>query len=571
MRVLLKDTDKATLYCDWLSVQDISNNESIITLSMVVVPKTTIGSWTDFNGSYLGTKQMTFTGTIPKISNERTIVTKTMTVEHDSDGEKEQLIYWKWGVNSPWGGFENPSGSIKIKLPTIERATKPKISAYEQFCGKTVIISTPRVSSSFKHKITYITNDKITGTIASDVDTSYTWTIPFSLCNKMPDSTAMIVTIKCQTLKGTTVVGEHSVKLTVKVPDSVIPTISSISTTETNENNKLGAFVQNKTRLNVAIDCMGAYGSVIQSITTKINGAIYKGDVFTSKLLNENGELDITTSIIDSRGRKATKTIKIDVLPYFSPRITLFNAERCNSDGTLNDSGEFVKITYKYAIAPLDGMNEKNVVIEYEDSGSYTTLKTINEYSQNSFFITAQKFDINKTYKARIKINDIFAERESLDDILSEQVIVDIKANGKGLAFGKVSEKDETIETGWDIEEKDSAEWTDLNLESTFKAYDSDQTPVYKCKGRIVEINGAVSPLTAFTSNATRVRFGSLPVKYAPPKPIYISCQGSGKNTWLLSILTTGELTISRYGNTEYTTVETTAWLTFHATYFIKN
>lgn len=569
MKVLLKDTDKASLYCEWSSLQDVAKNESIVTLSLVINPKTTIGSWTDFNGSYIGTTALTFNGSIPKISSEKTITTKTMQVAHNADGTKDLVIYWRWGVNSPWGGFENPSGSFKIVLPTIERATSPKINVYEQFCGKVVIISTPRFSSTFKHNLSYIKHDKTIVPIASSVDTSYNWTIPLELCHEMTDTSATIITIKCDTLKGAEVVGSNSVKLTIKVPIDIVPTIGAIQATEGNTENTLGEFIKNKTSLNVFIRCEGAYGSQIQSITTKINNTIYKGDVFKTKLLNVSGEIPITTSVIDSRGRKATKTINVNVLPYLAPYIALFKAERCNSAGVLNDSGDHVKISYSYTITSLNNLNAKKVVIEVEQNGVYTTLKTINEYTQNSSFIASQTFDVNKTYNARITLTDSFSKRETFDIVESEKVVLDILANGKGVAFGKVAEKENSVSMGWELEELNTTEWVNITLENTFKSYDTEQTPVYRCIGRVVEIDGAISPKVAYTSNSSRVRFGSIPIKYAPKRPIYILCQGSQKNTWLLSILANGELTISRYGLTDYATVDTSAWLTFHAVYTI--
>lgn len=569
MKVLLKDTDKASLYCEWSSLQDVEKNESIVTLSLVIDPKTTIGSWTDFNGSYLGTTSLTFNGSIPKISSEKTITTKTMQVEHNADGTKELVIYWRWGVNSPWGGFENPSGSFKIILPTIERATVPKINVYEQFCGKGIIISTPRLSNSFMHKLTYKKSDGSYETIASNVDTSYNWTIPLELCHEMTDTSAKVITIKCDTIKGTEIVGSNSVKLTIKVPLDVVPTISAVQLTEGNTENTLGVFIENRSSLNVAISCEGVYGSQIKSITTKINNTIYKSDVFTIKLLNVSGEIPITTSVIDSRGRKATKTINISVLPYLAPYISLFKAERCNSDGVLNDSGEHVKISYNYTISSLNNLNAKKAVIEVEQNGVYTTLKTINEYTQNSSFIASQTFDVNKTYNARIILTDSFSKRETFDIVESEKVVLDILSNGKGVAFGKVAEKENVVSMGWELEELNTTEWVNITLENTFKSYDTEQTPVYRCIGRVVEIDGAISPKVTYTSNSSKVRFGSIPIKYAPKKPIYILCQGSQKNTWLLSILANGELTVSRYGLTDYTTVDTSAWLTFHAVYTI--
>lgn len=569
-RVTLKTTSVATLVCEYSSVQDVAKNESTITLSLVIIPTVTIGSWTDFNGSYIGTTSMTFEGSIPKISTERVLATKTMIVKHESDGSKTQTIYWKWGVNSPWGGFENPSGSFNIKLPVIQRATTPKLDVASQYCGSNVIISTPRASSSFTHKLTYKIGDK-TGNIASSVGTNYTWTIPMSLCDLMPDETSTIITINCQTLNGTTVVGTKSVNLTIKVPTNVIPTISTISTSEAETSNALGVYIQNKSRLKVNVVSSGSYSSTIKTITSVFNGVKYQGDTFTTGLITKSGTFDITTTVIDSRGRKASKTISISVLSYYSPKITVFKVERCNSDGTLNDNGIYAKVTYAFNIAPIENKNTKSILFEYAEAGGiYTTLKTITDvYTQSSSFITTTTFDINKTYSIRITVTDYFTDRTEDEPLLSEQVILDIKADGLSVAVGKVAEKERTFESGWTFEAVEDTDWLPLTLASGFKAYNTEQAPEYRVKSKTVEIRGAVSPITAFASSNTRVTFATLPATLAPDKAFHILCQGSSKNTWLLSVQPSGDLTISRYGLTEYATVETTAWLTFQTTFTI--
>lgn len=225
------DSSKAVkLYAYYKHSQDVTDNESTVTCGMYVTTPSgwDIGTWNDFNGSYVGKKTATFDGTIPNFSGTRWLAeNKKFTVAHNSDGTGSATIYWKWGVNSPWGGFVNPSGSFNITLPTIARASVPTLSATSVKMGGTVTITTNRKSSSFTHDLTY-TFGGTTKTIKTGVGASYTWTVPdlASLCNNATSGTC---TITCKTKNGSTVIGAKTVTLTLTVPSATTPTLSATS------------------------------------------------------------------------------------------------------------------------------------------------------------------------------------------------------------------------------------------------------------------------------------------------------------------------------------------------------
>lgn len=96
-------------------------------LGMYVVPSGGgIGSWGSYGTSYLGTQDDTFSGGIPYVSNgtEYWIVENIeLTGSYSDAGAATATIYWSWGVNSSWGGMQNPSGSFKHTLTSIAKKT----------------------------------------------------------------------------------------------------------------------------------------------------------------------------------------------------------------------------------------------------------------------------------------------------------------------------------------------------------------------------------------------------------------------------------------------------------------
>lgn len=115
--------------------QSTSSNSTTLQLGMYVNSTYAIGSWTDFNGSYIGTATSgsnchSFNGTISYGSGTRWLVqNKEVTVKHDSDGTKTVKIYWKWGVSAYTTyivGYQNPSGNKSVTLTPIKSScTKP--------------------------------------------------------------------------------------------------------------------------------------------------------------------------------------------------------------------------------------------------------------------------------------------------------------------------------------------------------------------------------------------------------------------------------------------------------------
>ena len=118
---------------------------------------------------------------------------------------------------------------------------------------------------------------------------------------------------------------------------------------------------------------------------------------------------------------------------------------------------------------------------------------------------------------------------------------------------------------------KDS-DWQTATLTDDFKAYNNDSInmPQYKRTGNQVEIIGSVSPTSTIPGSTTPYTIFTLPEGYRPSNPnCYTICHGSGKNTWLLRVQPTGEVTFSRYGVTSNIDAENNVWLIFDHTFFI--
>ena len=161
-----------------------------------------------------------------------TLATWTGNITHNSDGTKQLPLSGSFtmkGASSLTGG----SVSGKVTLTTIPRAST--VSANNTNIGSVCKISIARASSSFTHKLYYQCSGVSKTLIASNVGTSYNWTVPTSLFDLIPNDISIPVTIICETYNGSTMIGSAtSDTISAFVPNGSIPTISSFSVYDSN-------------------------------------------------------------------------------------------------------------------------------------------------------------------------------------------------------------------------------------------------------------------------------------------------------------------------------------------------
>lgn len=122
----------------------------------------------------------------------------------------------------------------------------------------------------------------------------------------------------------------------------------------------------------------------------------------------------------------------------------------------------------------------------------------------------------------------------------------------------------------WEYIRRDTG-WVPLQLSDNFTLYNGQayNQPRYRVCGNTVTIQGSVSPKTAFTSGSGEVTIATgIPAKYRPSVSEYFVCNGSVMNRWCCAVKSSGgEITISKYGTSEYAEVPAGAWLPFCVTY----
>ena len=255
------------------------------------------------------------------------------TVGHKPEGDKTAGISISSNMsNISYGSlsFGNASGSWTHGLPTIPRSSSSSISFSTGTIGSPLAITINRASTSFTHTLRWAWGSR-SGTIASGLTTSASWTIPMDFCNEIPNNISGSGTIYVDTYSGSTKIGTQSKTFTANVPDSVIPTFTGITLDDQNAIAKAlitgNTFVQIMSDIKVIFNgATGAYGSTIKGFRAEV---LNKDIILTSNggtlgPMNFNGTATIRASVTDSRGRiSATKDVTITLLEYYAPVISI--------------------------------------------------------------------------------------------------------------------------------------------------------------------------------------------------------------------------------------------------------
>lgn len=323
------------------------------------------------------------------------------------------------------------------------------VSAYSNTIGTAKNVAVTRSSSLFTHTVTWAYGNQSGTLLTKGTSTSIAWTPAMSLCSQTPNGTSGTGVLRITTYYGNTQIGStQSATITLSVPSSVVPSFSAITCVEnvSEVSTKIGAYVQNKSRLTLAITgASGSYGSTIKTYKITGCGQTINAISGTTGVITVSGTQTITASITDSRGRTATKTLVINILPYTAPKILGSGVERA-TDTTANVSAQLE------ASSLVVNATEKNKLlykVEYKsiDAAGYTTLTGEYATLKSNMARTVTGLNESKSYDFRIYVGDIFGYNNSptVANISTAFKSFDFDTKNGRLGIQKVLEHEDSI------------------------------------------------------------------------------------------------------------------------------
>lgn len=369
------------------------------------------------------------------------------TVSHNADGSKSISVSASFSCdNTSYYAPRTGSCSGSLTLTTIPRASSISIDSPSIECGNTININGSSASKNFTHKIYATWNGKTSElvTIASGTTTpSFSYTIPTSWEKDLPNSTSGIATFTLETFSGSNSVGSKSVNATIKVRSGVVPSIGTISISDTNSIcTGIGQYVQSQSRLKFSIATSGSQGSTVTSVSTKFEGQTYNSSSFTTGTVQGSGTLSYVITVTDSRGRTASKSGSVTVSAYSSPSLTNVTARRANSSYTVDEaSGTYALLHFKVGFTSLTGNNATSFYIQYRASGasSWTKINSWdNNYTLEQDYKAGNLFtSTTSTYEIAFGVKDSFMSDYSwkVVTVTPTYTLINFGKDGKSLTF----------------------------------------------------------------------------------------------------------------------------------------
>lgn len=448
------------VWSDW-NRQDIASNSSTVNVQARLRTNGYASLWgvtADLTANVNGGSTVEHPTINIGTSSSQLIFAHDFNVPHNSDGTKTVDINITVGLNA--GGYGSSTAAFSLPLPTIPRAST--VNDVTGTLGSSMTININRKNDSFKHTVKY-NFGSLSGTIATNVDTSVSWTPPINLATAIPNKTSDWGNITVDTYSGSSKIGTSTSRLTLNVPDSIKPTLGSITLTDSNISvqnllNTTNTFVQVMSNVQVGFNgANGTYGSTISNYRAEIvgkNQSTNSNNGFLG-MMNFSGSVTIRATVTDSRGRTSEPVdVQATILDYFTPQLS-FSAQRSGGSNTT------ITVMRTARIAPLTvGNVQKNTMkltFKYKEhsatnfttdtgnaGGTWTTISNLTNSSAN----LGATFNVLKSYDIIGTIEDSFTSYDFLITMGTESFPLALKVDRMGL--GKLPERSGVIDSAWE-------------------------------------------------------------------------------------------------------------------------
>nr|DAR94781.1 MAG TPA: protein of unknown function DUF859 [Caudoviricetes sp.] len=445
-------------------------------------------------------------------NQKRNIFGKDYLIPHNPDGTKTITVSCEYVVNL--GGYGTAKAQFTVKLKDIFKGSKGK--DVSGTIGSPVTLSVDRNDTRYTHAV-----EAEFGSWKQNINgdsrfvSTYNWTPPMELCMQVPNSDKGVGKVRYITYQNGKEIARDEKNLTLAVPASVKPTLSSFSVRDTNTavNNLLGdnKFVSVLSNLKVDFSKgTGAYGSTISSYSATIVGkpnSTYNEDGVIGSI-EMVGNAVVEATVTDSRGRTSEpKRVSIEFLDYFLPQIS-FEAKRVGANG------EQIQVIRNAKVAPLpmNGSQRNTMRISFkvapfgsntfsENNGPANTMFTSISQITNSAANLDGTFSSGSSYVIIGTVQDKFTSSEFRVEVPTRSVLMSMDQTGVGI--GKIRERG-VLDVAGDVYASGQ-----LNVNGIRVANKNiQQYPLTSLEGRIQDVRWSRKDLNTITETGLYMVFG---------------------------------------------------------------
>lgn len=354
------------------------------------------------------------------------------------------------------------AATIEALFEKAERASTFTLGDVEFGASSSIAFSNPYLSR-YKHYVTWYINEQYTYSMWTEIgDTTASYIIPMTWMASVPDTTSITLNVSVDTYEGERQIDDTITQsANVIVPASVVPTAGTINISP--------LIVVQSEATNVVITpqnyAPGAYSSIVR-YEMRLNPAETYSQSDTSFIVPRSlvsGTHTVQIDVIDSRGRRNTTpaTETYLCIAYNPPAIIAYSAERCLGDGTPDTAGTYALIS---ATATFDPMNDPRYPVGNQlflnskyydrDTPNIKHVAQSDMTSGTSYIIGNGALDTDHVYYVEFTATDTRTGIAVATAIIQfTPYSIHVKNGGRGVAFGKVSEIEKSVEINpeWDL------------------------------------------------------------------------------------------------------------------------
>ena len=421
-----------------LNGQSAATNKSNITVSV-------IAQWS--GGSY-NTLQKPGTLTIDGVpydftssfnekqtsSGTKTLFTKTVDIQHDSEGRKKLTIKATYSTGVSSGDI---SASIVEDLPKIALASS--VAATDAYIGAVSMVAITKRAAAYKHSVGFVFGSR-SGWLAADgsisdtevimSETSVPFTLPDNFHKEIPNAASGTCTLTCTTYSGSTVIGSATTAKFKASANAALVT-PSVSAEVTDANSRTFAVTGDESKMvrymsDAKCTLQGTmtwFGATIKE--SRIGGVVVDANERTISGIETNS---VEFRVKDSRGLAGTETVEFELVPYvrLTCAVTASRVDPIAGISTLELSGNYYNGSF--------GARDNTLAIQYSlNGGDPATVEATLSGDTYAATVQLEDLDYRTGYTADVTVSD------ALDSITkSVEVGPSIPAfcyNAKGFKF----------------------------------------------------------------------------------------------------------------------------------------
>lgn len=336
------------------------------------------------------------------------------------------------------------SGTYTYTLPILPAASNISVPS-TMTCGSASTISITAVSSDASYHVLTLTMNGHSETISSRAAAgNVSYTPPASLATYIPSGNTASATVTCSTYNSSgTLLGSTTETTTITVPVSYLTPTVSASISHDSVGQHFGGAVQGKSKITITGSYTLKYGATAKSVSVTYDGVTYSGNTVTLTPA-ASGSRSYKVSVTDSRGYTGTYTGTVNVMAYAPPSGTI-SGTRGDSTGSEAADGAYLRYTVNASITALNNINAKTMKLQLKkrSASSWTDAVTKSVYSWSETTGGSIALAADDSYDIRLELTDYFGTTYAYGaQIPSTFSTIDFRSTGKGIAFGKASERD---------------------------------------------------------------------------------------------------------------------------------